>query len=104
MIKFVKEWFSEVTKSSDQKQIDKDKSAERWIPCKDGLPHSDRKVDILVYVNDGNKLESQFMEGSFNPHVGWNMRARGLVVAWRDRDPAVRELMENLSNYLRIAV
>lgn len=100
MLKFVEKWLSE---RRDNAEIEKDGTVDKWTKCEDGLPSSDRKVEVLVYSPSRNSVFDESTPrgmnvcfAQFNPHVGWKMDRAGVVVSWRDMDKQYRDMINNL--------
>jgi len=97
MLQFVKKWMRE---EREERTIVEDGTRDKWTKCEDGLPCSDRQVEILVYgigsvLGDYN-YKPNIALGKFNPHVGWNFEGhRGVVLAWRDLDKAMLDIISD---------
>ncbi len=99
MLKFVQKWIRE---KRDEAEITADGTVDKWTKCEDGLPSSDRKVEVMVYSPAFEGYTSRRSAGmdicfaQFNPHVGWKMEKSGVVVAWRDMDKEYRNMINDL--------
>jgi hypothetical protein len=96
MLKFVEKWLRETT---EEKAIERDGTADKWTKCDGGLPDTNRRVQVIVYGFSGCCLGTDKVTnvcfGKFNPHIGWELDSRGVVLAWRDLDKDLRNMMED---------
>ena len=99
MLKFVQKWIREINENSEIKE---EGTAEKWTKPEDGLPSSDRSVEVILYnpgqriYRENTKAGMDLAVAQFNPHVGWKMDRAGVVVAWRDLDKEYRALFNDL--------
>lgn len=106
MLKFVKEWIRE---KADNIDITEDGTDKKWTKVTEGLPSSDREVQILIFICEQNTYLSgppsgipttKIREGKFNPHRGWDYSGpQGAVVAWRDFDVEFKKIVKGISYY-----
>jgi hypothetical protein len=96
MLQFVKQWVREIT---DEKTIVADGTRDKWTSCEDGLPHTDRYVEVLLYgSNSRYELGKNVMLtlARFNPRVGWNIDGCvGIVISWRDIDKEIKNILDD---------
>lgn len=99
MLKFVQKWLRE---KSEGAEIDQDRTTEKWTKPEDGLPSTDRSVEVILY-NPGHRNYREDVKpgmdiayAQFNPHVGWKLDRQGVVVAWRDMEKEYRDLFNDL--------
>lgn|SRR5574338_345243 len=99
MLKFVEKWIRE---RREDAEITEDGTTEKWTKCEDGLPSTDRKVEVMVYspgyrgYAENRPAGMDICFAQFNPHVGWKMDKAGVVVAWRDMDKEYRDMINDL--------
>jgi hypothetical protein len=99
MLKFVQKWMRE---RSENAEIEEDGTSEKWTKCEDGLPSTDRKVEVIVFSPAREHYGRDIPAGmdicfaQFNPHVGWKMENNGIVVSWRDMSKDYRDMINNL--------
>jgi hypothetical protein len=97
MLKFVQKWIRE---RAENAEIDADGTVDKWTKCEDGLPSTDRKVEVMVFkpgnTYRGLKEGMDICFAQFNPHVGWKMDREGIVISWRDLDKQYRDLVNDL--------
>ncbi len=101
MLEFVKNWFREEDKVQDV--INVDGTENKWTKCSEGLPHTNRKVEVTLISDELNHRTMNFDSGfrlsyaTFNPHVGWCIEgSRGVVICWRDMNKDLRHMLEDL--------
>lgn len=97
MLKFVEKWIRD---RKDSAEIIADGTLDKWTKCEDGLPSSDRKVEVMIFAPgnryDGISAGMDLCLAQFNPHLGWKMNKQGIVIAWRDMPKEYRDMANDL--------
>ncbi len=101
MLEFVKKWYREI---SEDASIKHDGTEDKWTKCEEGLPDSNRKVEVMIFgtMDRYTTPSMRLTMAKFNPHIGWEIDGCGVVYAWRDMSKELRNMMSDMDLLKRI--